>query len=120
MLKYKHRISVDLDFFNQKAFSYARLSTKIRKLFQVENEERLGDNIDFFIQGRKVSFVFYPFKNIFPPENFKGITIISDYDTFLNKIYVAGKRVDPKDPFNAAFLYKMYKWVKTTLLELIK
>jgi hypothetical protein len=34
----------------------------------------------------------------------------SDYDLFLNKIYVAGRRVDPKDPFDAAFLYKMYKW----------
>lgn len=110
MLKHKHRISVDLDFFNQKSFSYALLSSKIRKLFQVEAEERLGDNIDFFIQGNKVSFVYYPFKNIEPLDDFKGILVASDYDIFLNKIYVAGRRVDPKDPFDAAYLFKMHKW----------
>lgn len=33
MFRHKHRISVDLDFFSQKPFSYARLSTKIRKNF---------------------------------------------------------------------------------------
>lgn len=112
MLRHKHRISVDLDFFNDKPFSYARISTKVRKIFKVEGEERLGDNIDFFIQGIKVSFVFYPFKNIQKLENFKGIMIASDYDIFLNKIYVAGRRVDPKDPFDVAYLMKMYKWDK--------
>ncbi|MDI6766842.1 MAG: hypothetical protein QME52_08480 [Bacteroidota bacterium] len=75
-------------------------------------EERKGDNIGFFIKDMKVSFVFYPFKNIKPLEIFKGIMIASDYDIFLNKIYVAGKRVDPKDPFDAAFLLKKYEWEK--------
>ena len=110
MLKHKHRLSIDLDFFNHKSFSYVLLSRKIRKHFQVETEERMDDNIDFFIQSKKVSFVFYPFKNIERPENFKGIMRASDYDLFLNKIYAAGRRVDPKDSFDAAFLYKMYKW----------
>ncbi len=110
MLKHKHRISVDLYFFNQKPFSYTRLSAKLRKFFQVESEERLEDNIDFFIKGKKVSFVFYPFNNIEPLENLNEIKIASDYDIFLNKIYVAGRRIDPKDPFDAAFLYKMHKW----------
>lgn len=85
MFRHKHRISVDLDFFSQKPFSYARLSTKIRKNFIVEAEENLGDNIDFFIESKKVSFVFFPFKNIFPLENLNEIMIASDYDIFLIK-----------------------------------
>lgn len=110
MLKHKHRVSIDLDFFNQKSFSYTHVASKIRNLFDVKGEERKGDNIDFFIKDMKVSFVFYPFKNIEPLERFHDIIIASDYDIFLNKIYVAGRRVDPKDPFDAAFLFKMYKW----------
>jgi hypothetical protein len=110
MLKHKHRISVDLDFFSQKPFSYTQLSEKLRKFFWVESEERLEDNIDFFIKGKRVSFVFYPFINIKQLENLNEIKIASDYDIFLNKIYVAGRRIDPKDPFDAAFLYKIHKW----------
>lgn len=111
MLRHKHRVSIDLDFFNHRSFSFAHLAAKTRKLFHVEAEERL---------------------------------MASDYDIFLNKIYVAGRRVDPKDSYDAAFLYKTYKWkpaaikkdfekkfqgqsypklpkwVKSTLLELIQ
>lgn len=120
MLKYKHRLSIDLDFFNQNLFSFARLSTKIKKLYRIESEQHLGDNIDFFIGETRVSFVFFPFKNIEPLESFskdktkhkKEFKIASDYDLFLNKIYVAGRRIDPKDPSDAAFLYKKYGWKK--------
>jgi predicted nucleotidyltransferase component of viral defense system len=115
MLKHKHRVSVDLDFFNQKSFSYSRLSTKVRENFIVEAEEKFEDNIDFFIDKIKISFVFFPFKNILPLENLNGISIASDYDIFLNKIYVAGRRIDPKDPYDAAFLYKKYKWDKAKI-----
>lgn len=33
-----------------------------------------------------------------------------DIDLFLNKIYVAGRRIDPKDPFDAAYLYEIHNW----------
>jgi predicted nucleotidyltransferase component of viral defense system len=112
MFRHRHRISVDLDFFSEKPFSYARISTKIKRNFIVEAEEHLGDSIDFFIKGKKVSFVFFPFKNIFPLENLNGIMIESDYDIFLNKVYAAGRRIEPKDPYDAAFLYKKYHWNK--------
>ena len=62
MFKYNHRISNDLDFFSCKPFSFRRVSCKIRKLFSIEREEEFTDNIDFFIRGIKVSFVFF---NIF-------------------------------------------------------
>jgi hypothetical protein len=40
----------------------------------------------------------------------KGIKAQSEYDLFLNKIYVAGRRVDPKDPFDAAWLWSKNQW----------
>lgn len=115
MLRHKHRVSIDLDFFTQRSFSFTHLAVKTRKLFHVETEERLGDNIDFFIEGKKVSFVFFPFKNSTPLVKYRGIKMASDYDIFLNKIYVAGRRVDPKDSYDAAFLYKTHKWKTDTI-----
>lgn len=60
MLKYNHRISYDLDFFNFKEFSYNRLVKKVIPLYQnqIDKWERKEDNIDFFINGIKVSFFF--------------------------------------------------------------
>lgn len=112
MLKYSHRISYDLDFFSKKEFSFLRLSNKIRKLFDVSNEERYEDNIDFIINNIKVSFIYFPFKNIKPYENFEGIKMSSDYDIFLDKIYAAGRRIENKDVYDFVFLYEKYKWKK--------
>ncbi|MGB9677692.1 MAG: nucleotidyl transferase AbiEii/AbiGii toxin family protein [Candidatus Ratteibacteria bacterium] len=112
MFKYNYRISEDLDFFSQKDFSFSRLSGKIRKIFNVEKEERFEDNIDFIIDGIKVSFILFPFKNINPLENFEGIKIDSDYDIFLNKIYASGRRIESKDVIDFAFLWEKYKWKK--------
>lgn len=112
MFKHNHRESEDLDFFSQKEFSFTRLSAKIRKIFNVQKEERFQDNIDFVIDGIKVSFIFFPFENIKPLENFEGIKIDSDYDIFLNKIYAGGRRIEPKDVIDFAFLYEKYKWEK--------
>lgn len=112
MFKFNHRVSIDLDFFSESPFSFRRLSAKLRQNFNVYREEVGVDNVDFFIENVKVSFVFFPFKNIKPLEEFKNIKKADDYDIFLNKIYVAGRRIDPKDPFDAGFLYKKYKWAK--------
>jgi len=112
MLKYSHRISYHLDFFSKKEFSFLRLSNKIRKLFEVSNEERYEDNIDFIINNIKVSFIYFPFKNIKPYENFEGIKMSSDYDIFLDKIYLAGRRIENKDVYDFVFLYEKYKWIK--------
>jgi predicted nucleotidyltransferase component of viral defense system len=110
MFKYKHRISTDLDFFSEKTFSFSRLINKFQKNFLVQRFERFDDNIDFWIKDIKVSFVNFPFRNIEKTQNFKGIKLASDKDIFLNKIYACGRRIDSKDIFDIAFLYKMYQY----------
>lgn len=115
MVKYDHRQSLDLDFLKEKAFSFARLTTKVNKNFPVDRMEQGTDNIDFFIYDLKISFVFFPFKNVEKLQTVQEIIMASDYDLFLNKLYVAGRRVDPKDPFDAAFLYKTHHWDKARI-----
>lgn len=114
-LKYRHRVSEDLDFFSEKPFSFEKLSYKMRKIFNLEKIERGEDNIDFYVENIRISFIFFPFKNIEKIEIFQGIKRVSDYDIFLNKIYAAGRRVDPKDPIDCAFLYKIYRWDKNKI-----
>lgn len=115
MFKHNHRKSIDLDFFKEKPFSFLRLSSKIKKFFHIQREEKGEDNIDFYIDKIKVSFVYFPFKNIKPLEKIGGLKKAHDYDIFLNKIYVAGRRIDPKDPYDAAYLYKTYRWNKNQI-----
>ncbi|MEW6094967.1 MAG: nucleotidyl transferase AbiEii/AbiGii toxin family protein [bacterium] len=115
MFKHNHRRSMDLDFFKSNPFSFRLLSQKLRKFFLIENEEFFTDNIDFYIKGIRVSFVFFPYKNINKTENFKGLKIASDYDIFLNKIYTAGRRIAYKDLYDCAFLYKIYRWEKNKI-----
>jgi predicted nucleotidyltransferase component of viral defense system len=110
MFKYKHRISTDLDFFSEKTFSFSRLINKVQKNFLVQRFERFDDNIDFWIKDIKVSFVNFPFKNIEKTQIFNGIKLASDKDIFLNKIYACGRRIDSKDIFDIAFLYKKYQY----------
>jgi hypothetical protein len=117
MFKHNHRESIDLDFFKDRPFSFSRLSLGIRKFFMVQREERGEDNIDFYIDDIRVSFVLFPYKNIKPLDNFRGLKKADDYDLFLNKVYASGRRIDPKDPIDAAFLYRTYKWDKEEIRE---
>ncbi len=109
-LKYRHRESDDLDFLTEREISFTRLSAKVRKMFGVPNGKRGDDNIDFLIEGVKVSFVFFPFENQSPTEIVEGIVVASDLDLLLNKIYAAGRRVSWKDPVDAAFLWEKHRW----------
>ncbi len=115
MLKYDHRTSKDFDFFCSRAFSYNKIAVTLRKHFAVNKEERMNDNIDFFVGNRKISFVYFPFKNILRLQDHRGLKMASDYDIFLNKIYTAGRRISPKDPFDAAFLLKQHTWPAKTI-----
>jgi len=105
MFKYRHRMSTYLDFSRYKEFSKKRIVAKIRKMFLVEDVEEGIDDINFIINGIKVSFVYFPFRNIKRTENMDGIKVAHDYDLLLNKIYSAGRRIDPKDPYDFAFLF---------------
>jgi len=119
MIKYNHRESFDLDFFSQKEFSYNLLTKKVLSMYNtdINRWEKKDDNIDFFIKDIKVSFVLFPFPNLEKIEKFDTIKIAGDFDLFLNKVYVAGSRIDPKDPFDAAFLCKKHNWDKSHIAQ---
>ncbi len=107
MIKYEHRISYDLDFFSEHG-KLSRLESRMRKRYEPEIERIVrfpgSDNIDVFLRGIKLSFVGFPFPNMEPTETHSGIRTASDRDLLLNKIYVAGRRVESKDPVDIGCL----------------
>lgn len=115
MIRHRHRTSVDLDFFSEREFSFRAMESRARKSFPVRRSAKLTDNLDLWIDGVKVSFVFFPYRNRKPLIRHRGMAMASDYDIFLNKIYAAGRRVDEKDPVDAAFLLDTYHWSVTAL-----
>ena len=107
MIKYDHRISYDLDLFSNE-IELSSLEARMRDRYEREIERIVhfpeGDNIDFFLGGTKVSFVRFPFPNVEPTETREGVRMASDRDLLLNKVYVAGRRVEAKDPVDIACL----------------
>jgi hypothetical protein len=107
MIKYEHRISYDIDLFAENS-RLSTLESRMRKRYESEIERIVhfpgGDNVDFFLRGTKLSFVGFPFPNVEPTETRDGVRMASDRDLLLNKIYVAGRRVEAKDPVDIACL----------------
>jgi len=121
MLKYDHRVSYDLDFFHGKAFSFKAMENKMKSSLSNVTQVIYGeDNLDVFKDENKVSFVFFPFRNVIPIENFKAIRIASDLDLLLNKLYVGSRRIDAKDPFDAAWLWQKFEWDALKVKELFE
>ncbi len=110
MFRHRHRVSTDLDFFRETPFSFTRLAHRLRRDMPVEGERQQADALDVWIEGVRVSFVFFPFRNIDPLVKEEGIPMASDYDIYLNKIYAAGRRVEPKDPWDFVMLTETYRW----------
>ena len=107
MIKYEHRISYDLDLFAENS-KLSALESRMRKRYESEIERIVrfpgSDNVDIFLRGTKLSFVVFPFPNIEPTETRDGVRMASDRDLLLNKVYVAGRRVEAKDPVDIACL----------------
>ncbi len=110
MFRHRHRMSTDLDFFREHPFSFRHLVYRLRRRFPIEQERQQADSLDIWIEGVRVSFVFFPFRNIDPLVEEEGIPMASDYDIYLNKIYAAGRRIEPKDPWDFVMLTERYQW----------
>lgn len=113
MLRHSHRMGINLDFFSERAFSFAHVAAKMGRHFPIKKIEIFPDNVDLVMEGVKVSFVLFPFKNVNHLEHFQEINMASDYDIFLNKLYATERRIESMDDVDFAFLFKKYGWDRT-------
>jgi len=121
-----HRQSKDLDFFNDKPFSYDQIISfaqnlkKQLKLKEIE-EKKIFDRWEFFLHDKeklRMEFVFYEHPKIKPRKKWQGIFIDSLEDIAANKVMAFFDRNDPKDLVDLYFLLVNKKFKVKNLLRL--
>lgn len=128
-----HRLSFDLDFFTQKAFSGSGLARKIQEYGNFSLEQVLEDTLLGKLNGEKVSFFLYQYPLLKPRKSWKKIYIASLSDLAAMKIEAIGGRGRKRDFIDLYFisrkisirstlyLYdKKYKALASNLPHLIK
>lgn len=126
---WRHRQSVDLDFFSSDLFlddEYLIFINDLKKTVKVDKVSvRLQQNRRLFIVGRgaenvKLELVFFPFKAVDGQKVVKefGLKIDSVNDIMVNKIMSAYQRNEPKDVFD--LYYYLTHRPKYDFLKLVK
>jgi len=111
----RHRLSEDLDFFNEKEEVNLQIINRILAEFKKETriikiEQRTVFGIhNFFFHFSdntvlKVDFSYYPFPRIAKGARFKNITIDSDYDIAVNKVHTIAMQPRSRDFIDIYFL----------------
>lgn len=110
-----HRLSEDLDFFNEKEEVNLQIINRILAEFKKETriikiEQRTVFGIhNFFFHFPdntvlKVDFSYYPFPRIAKGIRFKNITVDSDYDIAVNKVHTIAMQPRARDFIDIYFL----------------
>lgn len=88
-----HRISVDLDFFSVDDFEPQNLLISLNEsLGEINVRNMSKGTLNSVINGEKVSFLRYPYKNIYPPLDFRGCPIADYRDIGATKLMTISQR----------------------------
>ena len=105
-LQIGHRISVDFDFFSEIEIKSSLLS-KIKQVF-IDNEVVVSVNdsgeLTVFIDGIKVTFLYYPFPLLLPLVVHENISLLSTKEIAATKLYTIGRRGSYKDYIDLYFI----------------
>lgn len=116
-LQLVHRKSFDFDFFSSSQIP-KNLLEKLSKVFQVENiAVDTLDELTFFTDGIKITFLYYPFKPLFKHiQTAGGLKLFPVKEIALQKAYTIGRRGEYRDYFD---LFTILKQKHTSLKEII-
>lgn len=126
-----HRISEDLDFFNEKEEVNILILNKVLgefriivRLSKIENRSIFGIH-NFFLHFPdkdvlKVDFSYYPFPRISKGLKFSGISIDSDYDIAVNKVHTISMQPRARDFIDIYFLIKERRYSLQDLISKAK
>lgn len=107
-LEFNHRRSYDLDIFVKKELRQ-NFILEIRKVFG-RNIELLRDSpeeLTFITSSKvKITFVYYPFKSVYPLSKTDSISLFSWKDIALDKAYTIGRRPQYRDYVDLFFIIR--------------
>lgn len=105
-LQLGHRRSLDLDFFSPKEFSPDRLVTILGRHGKFSLEGKEQGTLHGIFEGAKISFLYYPYKLLFPCTRFNGLKVADTRDIGCMKLDAASSRGTRKDFIDLWFLLK--------------
>ena len=124
-----HRLSIDLDFFNDKPFSYEELTVfldmvKEKFNFKDISAVKIFDRWQFTVEAKepvKLEFVYFNHekKRLKPLEKHIGIFVDSLDDIAANKTLAYFDRNEPKDLFDLYYLINKSGFSVSRLLKLV-
>lgn len=107
-LELGHRISIDLDFFSQNAFSVSALVEKLNTLGNLKIEDKSEDTFNGSLDGVKISFFYYPYPLLFETKEYAGVKLADERDIGAMKIQAISDRGSKKDFVDLFVLLKKY------------
>lgn len=107
-LQLGHRTSVDFDFYSQSHFKSADLYKQIESVFGKVAEKTLMEEDTLFctVKGVGLSFFYYEYPLIIPPEKSQGVLIATTEDIAAMKLVAVIQRPAKRDYIDIAFLLK--------------
>ncbi len=108
-LQIGHRISVDYDFFSEKKIPKNLLSLvkqKLPKNSKINVTVNNSDELTFFVNNTKLTFLYYPFPLIHEIVNLEGLRMMSLLELAATKAYTIGRRGEGKDYIDIYYLLK--------------
>lgn len=107
-IQFGHRESIDLDWFSKNSFSNSQIKDVLSKLGKFELNSEDEGTIHGTLDDVKVSFLNYPYENIFPLISFQNIKLADERDIASMKIDAMSSRGSKKDFIDLYFLLKKY------------
>ena len=114
-LQYRHRESVDFDFFSDKDFNNQELSEHLKKIGETEIFSEEKNTLHTLVNGIQISFLGYKYKLLSPLEVEGNIKIADQLDIACMKLSAIVSRGTKKDFVDLYYLLEHF-----TLEELFK
>jgi len=115
-LQLGHRHSLDLDFFSHKEFSPDQLVTLLARHGKFSLESKEEGTLHGMFEGAKLTFLYYPYKLLFPCVKASGILIANVRDIGCMKLDAASSRGTRKDFIDLWFLLQSISLVELLAL----
>jgi hypothetical protein len=103
-----HRRSIDLDWFNGESFSVSGIKNRLSGLGKIEVIGEDKETLNCLLDGVKISFFRYNYKQLFPPIEFSGFKMADERDIAAMKLAAISSRGSKKDFIDLYFLLKKY------------
>lgn len=105
-LQIGHRISFDFDLFSEEEIPKSLLA-KVKRTFaghSVVVSVNNPDELTIFVDGTKITFLYYPFPRIFELSECEGVALLSVKEIAATKAYTVGRRGSYKDYIDLYFI----------------